>query len=744
MDSSLPRFTNRLSLETSPYLLQHAHNPVDWHAWGPEAFALARGQDKPIFLSVGYSTCYWCHVMERQSFENEAIAQVMNRLFINIKVDREERPDVDQLYMNAVQVLTRQGGWPMSVFLTPELRPFYGGTYFPPVDGHGRPGFPRLLEGIADAWKNRREQVNQSASQLVKILNDMGEPARADTAFEIDTRLIETIITQSTADFDAADGGFGGAPKFPRETLLRLILTANRISPDKKRMDELLHTLDAMANGGIRDHLGGAFHRYSTDAQWLVPHFEIMLYDNGMLAWIYAEAFAQTAIQRYADVARGIVDFILSDLTSPQGAFYTALDAEVDAQEGLSYLWTMDETNQLLGKDAALFNRVYGLDQGPNFGDPHHGDGTPDKNVLFLPMPMTERARQEGLSEGELEAKLEPLRQRLLAARKLRKQPRLDEKVLTSWNALAIEGLAHAGKVLNEPRYIAAASTAANYLLAAHRTTDGGLYRGSRDGKVKHEGFLDDYAFLCQALLTLAKVTGSPERRGQAQQIYSAMKDRFHDETSGGFFFSKSGAHDLIVRQKIGSDSPLPSGNAIAGAVALALGDRQVCEATLGVFAGQMREWGPGSSAMVETALLAVHNGEAIQVDPAGASVMPEKPKVVTMTAAWASPGRLVVTVAIAPGRHISSNQNTPGLLQTRLTVSGDLARSVRQVIYPAPVRRQFPFADELLDVYEGQIRLEVQREPLSERRPGVLTLNFQACSDTSCLAPDVVQLNIE
>ena len=431
MSDTAPAHTNRLANETSPYLLQHTHNPVDWYPWGPEAFEKSRRENKPIFLSVGYSTCYWCHVMERQSFENETIAAQMNRDFVCIKVDREERPDVDQLYMAAVQVLTRQGGWPMSVFLAPDLRPFYGGTYFPPTDSHGRPGFPRILAAIDEAWKNRPAEISRSADELIRILKQLAIPQPPAEKFVIDAKWINHIIDRSTADFDPHHGGFGSAPKFPRQTVLELLLVYLRQNKNEALMQKVRQTLDAMADGGIRDHLGGGFHRYSTDEMWLVPHFEIMLYDNAMLLWIYAEAHAQTNDLRYASVARRIADFVLRELTSPQGAFYTALDAEVDAQEGVSYLWTHDEVEDAL-KSASIpadkitkFLRAYGLDAGPNFADPHAGHSAPDKNVLFL-------------SDPKLEDELKSARDALYKTRKQRRQPMLDTKILTSWNALMI------------------------------------------------------------------------------------------------------------------------------------------------------------------------------------------------------------------------------------------------------------------------------------------------------------------
>ncbi|HYO10633.1 MAG TPA: thioredoxin domain-containing protein, partial [Tepidisphaeraceae bacterium] len=535
--SKQPRHTNRLARETSPYLLQHQHNPVDWYAWGPEAFEAARAQDKPIFLSVGYSTCYWCHVMERQCFEVEAIAAEMNRRFINIKVDREERPDVDQLYMIAVQVLTRHGGWPMSVFLTPDLRPFFGGTYFPPADAHGRPGFVTVLRGIEDAYRNRRDDVEQTAQQLVGILRELSEPEARDGgggggggggsgAVTIDDRFLARLIERSTGDYDPEHGGFGSAPKFPRETLLELLLVRQRTRPDAGQMRMLLHTLDAMANGGIRDQLGGGFHRYSTDAQWLVPHFEIMLYDNAMLGWVYAEAHAQTSDPRYARVARELFDFVLREMTSPQGGFYTALDAEVDAQEGLSYLWTSEEVEETLGADdAALFARVYGLDQGPNFADPHHGTGAPDKSILFLADPAAAEQHHERLA---------PMRAKLKARRDQRKQPLLDTKIITSWNALMIRALAHGARLVGDPRYLHAATAAADFLLIHHRTPTGGLFRTSRDGVKKYDAFLDDYAFLVHALVAVGDASGDARWRDEALRLAGTMIDRFGDGGGAG------------------------------------------------------------------------------------------------------------------------------------------------------------------------------------------------------------------
>ena len=449
---------NRLAAESSPYLRQHQFNPVDWYAWGSEAFEAAREKQRPIFLSVGYSTCYWCHVMERQCFENPAIAEEMNQRFISIKVDREERPDVDQLYMMAVQMLTRQGGWPMSVFLIPDLRPFYGGTYFPPTDQYGRPGFPTLLQALDNAWQTRVGDVIATGDQLLGVFRRLAEPPALDAAMSIDEAFIAGLIDRSISDYDRTHGGFGGAPKFPRQTLLELLLTytapKERTLPRAEKVRAMvLHTLDSLSRGGIRDHLGGGFHRYSTDAEWLVPHFEIMLYDNAMLAWCYVEAFRQTRDREWA--ARGVRN---SRFRSPRDdfaarAFYTAFDAEVDAMEGASYLWTREEVLQLLQQntptiagdaridEAEVFCLAYGLDEGPNFADPHHGNGTPDKNILYLPRPLDDVAADLKIVPDLLFDTLAKSRQTLLAARGERKQPSLDTKILTSCNALMVRRL---------------------------------------------------------------------------------------------------------------------------------------------------------------------------------------------------------------------------------------------------------------------------------------------------------------
>jgi uncharacterized protein YyaL (SSP411 family) len=753
--SSPSQRTNRLARETSPYLLQHQHNPVDWFPWGAEAFETARAQNKPIFLSVGYSTCYWCHVMERQCFENEAIAREMNERFVNIKVDREERPDVDQLYMNAVQVLTRHGGWPMSVFLTPDLRPFYGGTYFPPEDMHGRPGFPTVLRGIDDAYRNRRDDVLKSADQLVDILEQLAEPMPADGPVTIDEIFVEQLVQRSVSDYEPTHGGFGMAPKFPRETLLQMLLLHNHHNPDERREKMLRHTLDAMASGGIRDHLGGAFHRYSTDAKWLVPHFEIMLYDNAMLAWCYVEAYRQFEQARYATVARGILDFTLREMTSPLGPFYTAFDAEVDAEEGKTYLWTLDEVEQTLRLhrfdpiEIKRFTGAFGLDEGPNFADPHHGSGVADRNVLYLADPSLE-------DDGRIVS----MRRALYESRRQRKQPLLDTKILTGWNGLMIRAMASAGHVLQEPRYLEAAGRAAEFLLRHHRMRDGGLYRTSRpdastsgtnEFAAKYNGFLDDYAFLAQGVLALHRADGGEKWKDAASSVVNAMKLKFADAPSTGsegLYFTDADATDLIIRQKTGLDSPLPSGNAVAGLVCLELNDEQTPRAVLETFAGTLQQNAEGMSAMVELADAFVRRYGSLRVEarPRTAADRPLSPQqlaagIVSLDAAWEDARTLHVHLTILKGFHINANAAAKDLIATRLDLRDADSATIE---YPPGAEQRFAFSDGPLRVYEGKTTIIVRfSKPQSGRDPVEMRLTYQACDESACLPPVTKQFSV-
>jgi uncharacterized protein YyaL (SSP411 family) len=724
---------------------------VDWHAWGPEAFEKARREDKPIFLSVGYSTCYWCHVMERQSFENEQVAAEMNRLYVNIKVDREERPDVDQLYMTAVQLLTRHGGWPMSVWLTPDLRPFYGGTYFPPDKFFG------YLRALEDAYRSRRTEVNQSADQITDILRRLAHPAAPDEPLTVDQRFLDSLIQRSVSDYEPQFGGFGSAPKFPRETLLELLLGylegQSEGSDLKSQIQRMLrHSLTAMAEGGIRDQLGGGFHRYSTDARWLVPHFEIMLYDNAMLGWVYAEASRQFNEPLYAQVARGIFDFTLREMTSPQGAFYTAFDAEVDAQEGLSYLWTAEEIEQLLGpEDARLFNGVYGVDRGPNFADPHHGAGQPDKNILYLPRPLKDAAAGQGMTLEQLEARLEPMRRMLYGARLKRKQPLLDTKILTAWNALMIRAMAHAGQILGESRYTDAARRAAEFLLGNHRMPDGGLFRTSRDGRAKYGGFIDDYAFLAQALLTLGDVTGEKSWKQHAAALAIAMLERFVDPENGGFFFTDGNAQDLIVRQKTAQDSPLPSGNAVAAMALLDLSQEKGALTTLAAFASQMAEHGESMSSMAQAALMYVRRAGQFKVSASPSGAPQDRPTdpqqiasgVVRITPEWNSAAELHLRLGVLDNFHINAHEPRGDMPLVPTNVKVDVADA--QIDYPPGEEERFAFNESPIRVYSGEVTILVRfpHPPIPDSTVRV-TVSYQACDESACFPPVTKQIEVE
>ena len=550
---------NRLARETSPYLLQHAHNPVDWFPWGPEALARAKAEDRPIFLSIGYSACHWCHVMERESFEDPAIAALMNERFVNIKVDREERPDLDNLYMAAVQAITGQGGWPMSVFLTPELEPFYGGTYYPPVDSRGMPGFPRVLLSVERAWKERRDEILTAAGEMAGQLRTSTAlpPGRGD----LGVALLDNATRALARAFEPVHGGFGSSPKFPHPMDLRVLLRQHARTGDAHALHMVTHTLDKMARGGIYDHLGGAFARYSTDERWLAPHFEKMLYDNALLSTVYLEAFQATGDPEYARVARETMDYILGRMTSPEGPFYSTEDADSEGVEGKFYVWSLDEVRSILGPErAGEFASVYDVTVHGNW---EHA------NILNLPIPIAQAAKKLGRDEADLRRDLDADRARLLEAREKRIPPGKDTKVLTSWNGLMLAPLAEGSLILDEPRYAEAASKAAGFLLDTMRAADGRLLHSYKDGQAKFNAYLDDYANLIDGLTRLFEVTGNPRWIEAALDLARVMVDEFHDPEAGGFFYVGKGHEALIVRQKDAYDNATPSANAMA-ATALA------------------------------------------------------------------------------------------------------------------------------------------------------------------------------
>jgi hypothetical protein len=584
---------NRLAQEKSPYLLQHAHNPVDWYPWGEEAFAAARERDKPIFLSVGYSTCHWCHVMERESFENEDIAAILNRAFIPVKVDREERPDVDRVYMTFVQATTGSGGWPMSVFLTPSLKPFFGGTYFPPDNRYGRPGFASVLTQLAAAWITDRGRIEQSGADVLERLRTMfgsGAPSVPAREEEVRNRLFLTL----RRNFDTRLGGFGGAPKFPRPVNLNFLLREHVWSKNEEALEMAVATLRAMAAGGMNDQLGGGFHRYSVDARWFVPHFEKMLYDQAQLAVSYLEAFQLTGDASLADVARSVFDYVLRDLTHPDGGFHSAEDADsvIEASqphekgEGAFYVWTWDELEALLGEDAAWFCETFGVERRGNvLEDPHRE--FQGKNILFAA-----RAIDDPASGAK---KLERCRAILMAARDKRIRPHLDDKVLTAWNGLMISAFAKGAQVLGDERYRAAARRAASFIRERLLTRDGILLRRWREGEAAIPGFLDDYAFFGQALLDLYETDFDDDDLALARKLTADMRTLFEDTANGGFFSTVAGDENLVLRMKEDYDGAEPSANSIAILNLVRLGEIDAAKRALAAFSSTLADQPSGA-----------------------------------------------------------------------------------------------------------------------------------------------------
>jgi len=554
---------NHLRDEISPYLLQHADNPVDWYSWGPEALERARREEKPIFLSIGYSTCHWCHVMAHESFEEPEIARLMNEDFISIKVDREERPDLDQVYMEAVQLISGHGGWPMSMFLTPEGKPFFGGTYWPARSRGGMPGFDQVLRAVVDAWKGRRDELRQQADKVAAVLSDHQQSAFSADSAELNDHLLIGAETAIARTFDSRYGGFGPAPKFPHAMGLRLLLRRWRRSGNPMLLEMVTATLDRMAAGGIYDHLGGGFHRYSVDARWQVPHFEKMLYDNALLAMCYAEAWQATGNAPYARVAMETLDYVLRDMTDPQGGFYSAEDADSEGEEGRFYLWTPEEVRAVLEPVAAkAFCYYYDVSEAGNF------EG---RNIPHVSKTLEQCAQVLHRDPDELETELADSRRALLAARSQRVRPGRDDKVLTSWNGLMIDAMAQAGHLLGVPRYGSAAVAAAEFLLERIRDRGGRLLHAWRHGLAKTNAFLDDYASFANALVTLYEIDGQRRWLNQAADLADVMLARFADQEHGGFFYTPDDHEPLLVRKKDVLDSSVPSSNSMAAAALLRL-----------------------------------------------------------------------------------------------------------------------------------------------------------------------------
>ncbi len=782
------RHTNRLAGETSPYLLQHAHNPVDWYPWGDEAFAEARRRNVPVFLSIGYATCYWCHVMERESFENEAVAAAMNDGFVCVKVDREERPDVDDLYMAATQTLSGRGGWPMTCFLEPEgRRPFWAGTYFPPEPRMGMPGLPQVLRAISDAWSGKRddllEQAREVAGHVAAHLAAVGAPVAVGLG------QVGEAARTLLGMLDRVHGGFGAAPKFPQPVFLELLLDVRENAGDEattQAVDQAVRlTLDRMACGGIHDHVGGGFHRYSVDERWLVPHFEKMLYDNAQLAALYARAARVYGDEFYARTARDTVEYVLREMTLHSeaaaaeaslggepvmgGPFFSAQDAEVGGHEGVNYLWTPEQVREALGGDGEFAIKVYGLDKGPNFRDPHHPDDPP-ANVLRLADRPENLAKAMGMEPSAFLARLDSVNRKLYSVRAARPQPRLDDKVLTSWNGLMIAGMARAGTALGEPRYIHAAGRAADFVLGGMRDEGGELLRTCRAGQAKIPGFLEDYAFFIDGLLALHAAeggSGTGMRLDQARTLADQASMLFGDPVHGGYFDTRAGQSDLFVRARSTHDGAIPSGSSAMLHALIELYERtaaqnyldQAVACVASVSAAIARS--PISAANATRAVLRlIASGEAIAQrlgalgpepaagdieDAAGEGFTPVEIYAATdrIQVGTGTPAELQLVLKIADGYHINAADPGPGgagLMPLRV---GVINGSGITVYADYPKGEPYGPGGELL-VHRGQLELTVAVERSGEwsGRP-ILALTYQACTDSECLAPTTAELDV-
>jgi uncharacterized protein YyaL (SSP411 family) len=617
--SAEAKYTNRLIHEKSPYLLQHAHNPVDWYPWRKEAFDKAKKENKPIFLSVGYSTCHWCHVMERESFENPEIAKVMNDNFVNIKVDREERPDIDQVYMTFVLATTGSGGWPMSVWLTPDLKPFVGGTYFPPQDKWGQPGLKNVLNKIAEAWKSDRERIVASSDKIIDQLQSA--IAISGGAEKVSDSVARKAYDQFASNFDAKFGGFGGAPKFPRPVTLNFLFDFYGSNPEskegKRALEMSIFTLRKMAEGGVHDHIGGGFHRYSTDKFWHVPHFEKMLYDQAQLAAAYLDAFQITRDPLLEKTARDILDYVRRDMTSKEGAFYSAEDADSllaagkpEHAEGAFYVWSKNEIDNVLGPERAkVFEYHFGVEQKGNAAEDPQGEFK-NKNILIQRHDVAGTAKKFGLTQEKAEQLLDGSRKLLFDARAKRPRPARDDKIVTAWNGLMISAFARAYQVLDDPAYLDAANKAADFIQQKlYRTDTDTLLRSYREGASEVNGFASDYAFLIQGLLDLYEASFDVGRLEWAMKLQQREDELFRDAKQGGYFSTSGSDVNVLLRMKEADDTAEPSPNSVSALNLLRIGymldqndARQHAEEILRAFAKQL-EAAPSSMPQMLVAL---------------------------------------------------------------------------------------------------------------------------------------------
>jgi uncharacterized protein len=755
------KLTNALARETSPYLLQHAHNPVNWYPWGPEAFEKAKKEDKPIFLSVGYSSCHWCHVMERESFENEAVAKVLNDHFISIKVDREERPDVDEIYMTAVQVVTQRGGWPMTVFMNHDGKPFFGGTYFPPDDRQGRMGFVSLLERVNEIWTTRKEDVLKDAENLTAVVREHLARAKIPAETRLDGDLLKRAVEQIHENFDPVLGGFGSRPKFPPNNGLPLLLHLRESLGVNEKIDAMnTLTLDQMAMGGIHDHLAGGFHRYSTDERWLLPHFEKMLYDNALLSRSYAQASVIYNNPEYARVARGVHDWVLREMTSPEGGFYSTLDADSEGHEGKFYVWRRTEIEQLLGTDAAEFSTIFNILPEGNFKEEATGEDT-GLNIPHLTQPYATHAARLKISEADLRKKVDAWKATLLAVRIKRVWPALDDKILTAWNGLMISSLARGAKWLNEPRYKDAAVKAAEFLLK-NLCKDGRWLATHRHGQSKLAAYLDDHAFMAIAFLDLFDTTGDARWKTEAIDIVKVMDTHFADKNGGGYFFTADDHEVLLARTKDPVDKAIPSGNGWAAQALVRLaeitGDNTYRDKALALIQevqGLMERAPQATESILLGFAYHLKSAPASAAMPAGAKPQssatrgPVFVELLLGSKAVPAGGTLPVAVRFTTdiGWHIQAHSDDKAdVAATRISLVGDEIGKLETPKYPVAQKLSAPALGGDLDVYAGAVLTGGSIAVPKDAKPGQqivkLKVHFQACNDKVCEKPEDVVLS--
>lgn len=721
-----PLYTNRLILQDSPYLLQHAHNPVDWHPWGEEAFTQAREQNKPVFLSIGYATCHWCHVMEEESFENPAVARILNAHFIAIKVDREQHPDVDQAYMTAVMMISGHGGWPMSSFLTGDGKPFFGGTYYPAAT------FIDLLNKIHAAWEDRHQDIIVQAEQLASAVQ-MANATRAQID-ALGMQAVDAAVEQVLERYECSNCGFSDAPKFPNEPLLLLLLQAAERRPGEQLPQALQHTLSAMAQGGIHDQVGGGFHRYATDSRWLVPHFEKMLYNQAYLARVYARAWRLTGDPLHARVARQTLDYVLREMTSADGGFYSATDADSEGHEGSYFVWSKKEIEKLLAAaDAAFVIELFGVTAQGNF------EG---KNILHLPVSLQEAATRKNIPLQQLLDRLDPLLLSLREHREMRMPPLSDDKIITAWNGMLITALAEAGDILKEPRYSDAAQRAADFLWRSQRPERGILWRVNLQGQASIPGRQDDYVHFCEALLALYDLDGNPLRLQQAAELADEMLDKFLEASSGALIMSQD--EILFTQPKDGHDGALPSGNAVAVRVLTRLASRtgkaeyaDSAGKILQAFSGDIAQQ-PSAYAYMLAQLDERLNGETGPRQYAAGGA-------IRITARHETPYTLDITIDIAEGWHINAHQPLQqDLIATAVELQEQSPWQLQEVHYPEATLEKVRYQANPLALYQGRVQIQVRLAATHESAgPIHLQLQLQACNQDSCLAPETIRLSI-